>query len=95
MDFPVFHLDVLGNRVLIAVIATVHVLINHMLAVGAAPLVTSSSSGWASAPATTSGTAWPTGSCSSASSSPPPSGALTGVGIWLSTSLVNPTAIGA
>jgi hypothetical protein len=40
MDFPIFHLDFFGNRLLIAVIASLHVLINHALAVGAAPLVT-------------------------------------------------------
>ena len=40
MDFPVFHLDFLGNRMLIAVIAVLHVWINHALAVGAMPLVT-------------------------------------------------------
>ncbi len=39
MDFPVFHLDVFGNRGLIAVIAVLHVLINHGLAVGMMPLV--------------------------------------------------------
>ena len=40
MDFPVFHLDFIGNRMLIAVIAVIHVCINHPLAVGAMPLVT-------------------------------------------------------
>ena len=35
MDFPVFHLDFLGNRMLVAMIAVVHVMINHSLAVGA------------------------------------------------------------
>ena len=40
MDFPIFHLDFFGNRLLIAVIASLHVLINHALAVGAMPLVT-------------------------------------------------------
>ena len=39
MDFPVFHLDFLGNRMLIATIAVLHVIINHSLAVGAMPLV--------------------------------------------------------
>lgn len=40
MDFPVFHLDFMGNRMLIAVIAIVHVIINHAMAVGLMPLVT-------------------------------------------------------
>ena len=39
MDFPVYHLDWLGNRWLIATIAILHVLINHGLAVGMMPLV--------------------------------------------------------
>ena len=40
MDFPLFHMDFLNNRFLIAVIAIVHVLINHPMAVGGIPLVT-------------------------------------------------------
>ena len=39
MDIPVFHLDFLNNRVLIAVIAILHVVINHAMAVGGIPLV--------------------------------------------------------
>jgi hypothetical protein len=35
MDVPVFHLDFVNNRVLIAVIAILHVVINHSMAVGA------------------------------------------------------------
>ena len=38
MDFPLFYLDFIGNRMLIAIVAVVHVLINHPLAVGAYPL---------------------------------------------------------
>jgi cytochrome c553 len=40
MDFPVFHLDFMGNRMLMAVIAILHVLVNHAIAVGFIPLVT-------------------------------------------------------
>jgi hypothetical protein len=40
MDFPVFHFDWLNDRFLIAVIAILHVLINHGLAVGFVPFVT-------------------------------------------------------
>jgi hypothetical protein len=40
MDFPVFHLDFLGNRMLIAVIAITHVVMSHTMAVGGIPLVT-------------------------------------------------------
>lgn len=41
MDVPIiFHLDFMGDRLLIAVIAVVHVIINHALAVGFIPIVT-------------------------------------------------------
>ena len=94
MDFPLFHLDFLGNRMLVAVIAVLHVCINHSLAVGAMPLVTVLE--W-----------WGhrTGNgridqlayriltvCFVLTTTV---GALTGVGIWFSTSLVNPAAIGS
>ena len=39
MDFPIFHLDIFGNRGLVATIAILHVLVNHSLAVGMMPLV--------------------------------------------------------
>jgi mono/diheme cytochrome c family protein len=94
MDFPIFHLDFFGNRLLIAFIASLHVLINHALAVGAMPLVTLLE-WWG----------WRRGSeswdqlarrilfaCFVITTSV---GALTGVGIWLSTALVNPAAIGS
>jgi len=94
MDFPVFHLDFLGNRMLIAVIAVFHVFINHSLAVGAMPLVTllewwgyrRGDRRWdllAYRILTV---------CFIVTTT---LGALTGVGIWLSTSLVNPYAIGS
>ena len=94
MDFPVFHLDFFGNRLLIAVIATLHVLINHMLAVGAMPLVAflqwrgmqSGDQRWDQLAYRI---LW---TCFIITTS---LGALTGVGIWLSTSLVNPHAIGS
>jgi len=94
MDFPVFHLDFLGNRMLIAMIAVLHVMINHSLAVGAMPLVAAlewwghrkGDERWdrlAYRILTVSFVITTT------------VGALTGVGIWLSTSLVNPYAIGS
>ncbi len=94
MDFPVFHLDFFGNRLLIAVIATLHVLINHMLAVGAIPLVAflewlglrSGDQRWDDLARRILFV------CFIVTTS---LGALTGVGIWLSTSLVNPAAIGS
>jgi mono/diheme cytochrome c family protein len=94
MDFPVFHLDFFGNRFLIAFIAVIHVMINHSMAVGAAPLITLME-WWG----------YKTGDqrwdklaykimfiCFVITTS---FGALTGVGIWLTTSLVNPYAIGS
>jgi len=87
MDFPIFHLDFFGNRLLIAVIASVHVLINHMLAVGAIPLIA-----WLEWRGIKTGDQrWDTLAyklllvCFIVTTS---LGALTGVGIWLSTSLV-------
>jgi len=92
MDFPIFHLDWLGNRMLIAITAIIHVLINHPMAVGAYPLLTLFEwYGWERKDP-----AWDelthrivfivfviTTTL----------GALTGVGIWLTTSIVAPFAI--
>ena len=39
MDFPIYHLGFFGHRSLIALIGSMHVIINHMLAVGGIPLV--------------------------------------------------------
>lgn len=94
MDFPIFHLDWLGNRMLIAINAIIHVFINHPLAVGAYPLLTLFEWwGWRNKDQ-----AWDdlthrilfivfviTTSL----------GAMTGVGIWLTTSVVAPYAIGS
>ncbi len=94
MDFPVFHLDLLGNRMLIAVIAIIHVIMSHTMAVGGIPLITYLE--WRGVKENDE--RWRqlafrilfvffifTTSF----------GAMTGVGIWFSTSLVNPTAIGS
>ena len=94
MDFPVFHLDFLGNRLLIALIAVFHVFINHSLAVGAMPLVTAME-WWGHR---RNDQRWDLLAyrvltvCFVITTT---LGALTGVGIWLSTSLVNPYAIGS
>jgi mono/diheme cytochrome c family protein len=98
MDFPVFHLDFLNNRFLIALIAVLHVIINHPMAVGGIPLVTLLE--------------WRGQKCENAEDKAAwdklayrilfvfflittTIGAMTGVGIWFSTSLVNPYAIGS
>jgi len=95
MDFPPFFIDhIAGGRLIIALVATIHVLINHPLAVGAYPLLTLME-WWAYRKGTQGldelaykitfvifiiNTTF---------------GALTGVGIWLTTSLVSPYAIGS
>ena len=94
MDFPIFHLDFLGNRMLIAMIAVLHVVINHSLAVGAMPLV-AAMEWWGHKK---DDQRWDRLAyriltvCFVLTTTV---GALTGVGIWLSTSLVNPYAIGS
>ncbi|MEW6235485.1 MAG: cytochrome c [Candidatus Omnitrophota bacterium] len=94
MDLPVFHLDFFGNRILIGIIAIVHVFINHPMAVGAMPLITLME--WTGK--RTGDRRWDDLAykiltvCFIVTTS---LGALTGVGIWFSTSLVNPYAIGS
>ncbi|WP_151720164.1 cytochrome c [Gemmobacter serpentinus] len=94
MDFPIFHLDALGNRGLIAVIAVLHVLINHGLAVGMMPLVAAmewyghkkQDPRWDRLAYRILFFAFLITTTV---------GALTGVGIWFSVSLVNPYSIGS
>ena len=94
MDFPVFHLDFLGNRMLIATIAVVHVMINHSLAVGAMPVVTALEWwGYRKGDERWDRLAYKILTVCFVITTTV--GALTGVGIWLSTSLVNPYAIGS
>ena len=94
MDFPLFYLDLIGNRLMLAIIAITHVLINHPLAVGAYPLVVFME-WWGQR---TKNPEWDqlayrvtfvlfiiTTSI----------GALTGVGIWLSAGLISPFGIGS
>lgn len=94
MDFPAFHLDLIGNRTLIAVIAIVHVTISHALAVGAMPLITLME-WWGHR---TGNADWDRlayrllAVCFIITTS---LGAMTGVGIWFSTALVSPMAIGS
>ncbi len=94
MDFPPFFIDLFGNRLLIAVLASIHVFINHAFAVGAYPLVTLME--------------WRAFKKNDAAADElvykvtfvlfiitTSLGALTGVGIWFSTSLIAPFAIGS
>ena len=94
MDFPVFHLDFLGNRMLVAMIAVLHVCVNHALAVGAMPLITVLEWwGYRRGDERIDRLAYRILTvCFVVTTTV---GALTGVGIWLSTSLVNPAAIGS
>jgi len=92
MDFPIFHLDMLGNRGLIAIIAILHVIINHGLAVGMMPLVAAME--WYGHKKQDQ--RWDKLAykilfvCFLITTTV---GALTGVGIWFSVSLVNPYSI--
>ncbi len=95
MDFPSFYMDHLaGGRLIIGLIASLHVLINHPLAVGAYPLLT-----WIE---------WWAHKNNRPDIDrlayritfivfivTTTVGAMTGVGIWLSTSLFAPFAIGS
>ncbi len=100
MDFPLFHLDFMGNRMLVAVIAILHVLINHALAVGFAPLVTLLEfRGYLkSKTKPDEGKAWDETARKLmffAFVITTSVGALTGVGIWFATSLANPASLGS
>lgn len=92
MEFPIFHLDGTGNRLLIAVVAILHVLINHALAVGAFPLIV-----WFEyLGIRNADPRWDRQArrllkvCFIVTTTV---GALSGVGIWFSVALVNPAAI--
>ncbi|MBK7961908.1 MAG: hypothetical protein IPK04_12360 [Bdellovibrionales bacterium] len=90
MDFPLFHLDFLGNRLLIALIATLHVVISHSLAVGGMALVAMMERKGLQDPS------WDQIAKKTLFAFfvvTTTIGAMTGVGIWFSASLINPTAI--
>lgn len=94
MEIPIFHMDVLNNRMLIATIAVLHVIINHAMAVGGIPLVVylehrgrrEPERGWDGLALRILTVFFLVTTTL---------GALTGVGIWLSAGLVNPLAIGS
>jgi hypothetical protein len=94
MDFPIFHLDWVGDRFLFVIIAITHVLINHGLAVGLAPIIVSmeflgvkqQNPEWDKLAYKILKTAFIITTTV---------GAMTGVGIWFAASLVNPNSIGS
>ncbi len=94
MDFPIFHVDFTGNRLLVALSAVTHVLINHPMAVGLYPLVVlmewigfkNNDERWIVFARKVTFVAFIVTTSL---------GAMTGVGIWLTTSLVAPYAIGS
>jgi len=94
MDFPLFFLDTIGNRLMFAVIAITHVLINHPLAVGAYPLVVfiewwgirTKDAQWDNLAYRVTFVLFIITTTI---------GALTGVGIWLSAGLISPFGIGS
>jgi len=95
MDFPPYYLDhIAGGRLIIGIIACIHVLINHPLAVGAYPLLTFME-WWAykhNRPDLDELARKITFVIFIVTTT---LGAMTGVGIWLSTSLFAPFAIGS
>jgi mono/diheme cytochrome c family protein len=100
MDFPLFHLDFMGNRMLVAVIAVLHVIINHALAVGFIPLVTILEfTGYQKGKANPEkGKVWDETARKLmfiAFIITTTVGALTGVGIWFAASLANPASLGS
>lgn len=98
MDFPMFHLDWLNDRLLIALIAILHVCINHGLAVGFIPYITrlEQQGVMKSGSHEITNKEWDAmvykmmkvGFIITTTL-----GAMTGVGIWLSVSVVSPSSI--
>lgn len=95
MDFPSYYLDhVAGGRVIIGIIASLHVLINHPLAVGAYPLLTFME-WWAHKHGRRDVDQLAYKITFVVFIVTTTVGAMTGVGIWFSTSLFAPFAIGS
>lgn len=100
MDFPMFHLDWLNDRFLIAMIAIVHVFINHGLAVGFIPYIT-----WLeqkgvnmAGPSQITHPEWDAmvyKKMMVAFIITTTIGAMTGVGIWFAAALISPASIGS
>jgi hypothetical protein len=94
MDFPIFHADFFGNRFLIAFIGITHILINHAFAVGLIPLLTAME-WWAYRKGRADWDQLLYRILFVAFVVTTTAGALTGVGIWFSTAIVNPQAVGS
>ncbi len=94
MDFPPFFIDFAGNRILMAVIASLHVFINHAFAVGAYPVVALMEyRGWKKGDAAWDELAYKVTFALFVITTTV--GALTGVGIWFSAALIAPFGIGS
>jgi hypothetical protein len=94
MDFPIFQADFFGNRFLIAFIGITHILINHAFAVGLIPLLTVME-WWAHRKGREDWDHLLYRILFVAFIVTTTAGALTGVGIWFSTAVVNPQAVGS
>lgn len=100
MDFPMFHLDWLNNRVLVAIIAILHVFVNHGLAVGFIPYIAWLEQKGVSNSPKDQITDWDWDSLvykklRTAFIITTTLGAMSGVGIWFSAALVSPASIGS
>jgi Cytochrome C oxidase, cbb3-type, subunit III len=92
MDYPIFHLSLLGDRFLFVVIAILHTIINHGFAIGLVPIISimefkgfqTKNSQWDELAYKMMKTVFIVTTTI---------GAATGVGIWFSASLVNPNSI--
>jgi mono/diheme cytochrome c family protein len=95
MDFPAYYLDHLaGGRLIIGLIACIHVLINHPLAVGAYPILTYME-WWAHRNGRKDIDELARRITFVVFIVTTTLGAMTGVGIWLSTSVFSPFGIGS
>ena len=92
MDYPIFHLSLLGDRFLFVVIAILHTIVNHGFAIGLVPIISIMEfKGFQ-----TKNPEWDTLAYKMMKTVfvvTTTVGAATGVGIWFSASLVNPNSI--
>lgn len=94
MDFPIFELPYLGTRYLIAIVAVLHVLVNHGAAIGGSLLtVMLERKGWREQDPRYEALAYRLAAVFFVLTTTV--GAMTGVGIWFSTMVGEPAAIGS